>query len=187
MKKNIDYTVIRSDRKTLSIEVKDAGVIVRAPRRVPAYQIKDFVEEHRSWIEKQLAKQEEASRRAADLPKLTEKELDALYDEAAAVIPERVRCYAKKLGVTYGRITIRCQKTRWGSCSAKGNLNFNCLLMLAPPECLDAVVVHELCHLKEMNHSKDFYDEVYKIYPEYDRWNRWLKDNGSSLIARVPQ
>ena len=78
----------------------------------------------------------------------------ALADQAVKTIPEKVRYYAPLVGVTYGRITIRNQRTRWGSCSSKGNLNFNCLLMLAPPEVLDSVVVHELCHRKEMNHSK---------------------------------
>ena len=80
--------------------------------------------------------------------------MKALADQAVKTIPERVRYYAPLIGVTYGKITIRNQRTRWGSCSSKGNLNFNCLLMLAPPEALDSVVVYELCHRKEMNHSK---------------------------------
>ncbi len=118
--------------------------------------------------------------------KLTEEELDALKEQASQVIPERVRFYAGKIGVTYGRITIRSQRTRWGSCSSKGNLNFNCLLMLMPPEVLDSVVVHELCHLKEMNHSRDFYDEILKVYPDYYRWNQWLKENGSCFVNMLP-
>ena len=95
-----------------------------------------------------------------DVQPLSEEDMKALADKAVRIIPERVRYYAPLIGVTYGRITIRNQRTRWGSCSAKGNLNFNCLLMLAPPEVLDSVVVHELCHRKEMNHSKQFYEEV---------------------------
>ena len=89
------------------------------------------------------------------------------------------------MGVTYGKITIRNQKTRWGSCSKTGNLNFNCLLMLAPPQVLDAVVVHELAHRKEMNHSPRFYREIEKVYPEYEKWNRWLKENGAILLKRM--
>ena len=88
--------------------------------------------------------------------KLTREKVIALAEEALKVIPERVEYFAKVIGVTYGKITVRNQKTRWGSCSSKGNLNFNCLLMLAPPEVLDYVVVHELCHRKQMNHSKAF-------------------------------
>ncbi|MDY3888895.1 MAG: M48 family metallopeptidase, partial [Agathobacter sp.] len=82
-------------------------------------------------------------------------------------IPKRVAYFADIMGVDYGRITIRMQKTRWGSCSSKGNLNFNCLLMLAPPEVIDYVVVHELCHRKEMNHSKAFWREVERVLPDY--------------------
>ena len=90
------------------------------------------------------------------------------------------------LGAEFNRVTIRCQKTRWGSCSAKKNLNFNCLLMLAPAEVIDSVVAHEVCHLKEMNHGARFYALVREIFPDYDRCNRWLKDNGKLLMARIP-
>ena len=85
------------------------------------------------------------------------------------------------LGVTYGRITIRNQRSKWGSCSSKGNLNFNCLLMLTPPEVIDS----ELCHRKEMNHSERFYAEVLRIFPDYYKWNKWLKENGGAIIARM--
>ena len=96
-----------------------------------------------------------------------------------------MKFYAEKIGVTYGRITIRNQKTRWGSCAANGNLNFNCLLMATPVEVIDSVVVHELCHRRHMNHSKEFYGEIYRVYPDYDKWNKWLKDNGGLLIKRM--
>ena len=85
------------------------------------------------------------------------------------------------MGVTYGRISIREQKTRWGSCSSKGNLNFNWRLIFAPPEVLDYVVVHELAHRKEMNHSKAFYAIVESIMPDYRKWKKWLKENGGTL------
>ena len=114
---------------------------------------------------------------------LSDEEVAKLTAEAKRVIPERVAYYAPIVGVSYGRVTIRHQKTRWGSCSAKGNLNFNCLLMLTPPEVLDSVVVHELCHRKEMNHSKRFYAEVYRVFPDYDKWDKWLKKNGKSIIS----
>ena len=86
------------------------------------------------------------------------------------------------MGVTYGRIAIREQKTRWGSCSGKGNLNFNWRLIFAPPEVLDYVVVHELAHRKEMNHSKNFYAIVESVMPDYKKWKKWLKENGESLF-----
>ena len=113
------------------------------------------------------------------------KELLDLRKQAKEYFPQRVAYYADLLGVHPGRITIRCQKTRWGSCSSKGNLNFNCLLMLTPPEVIDSVVVHEVCHLLEMNHSKRFYEHVYRVYPEYKKHHSWLKKHGPELMARV--
>ena len=108
-----------------------------------------------------------------------------MADRAAAIIPPRVRHYAALLGVTYGRITIRNQKTRWGSCTSDGNLNFNCLLVETPPEVLDSVVVHELCHRIHQNHSKAFYAEIARVFPDYDRCAKWLKENGGLLIMRM--
>lgn len=116
---------------------------------------------------------------------LTREDIHILAKEALRVIPERVAYYAPKVGVTYRRITIRNQRSRWGSCSGKKNLNFNCLLMLAPPEVLDSVVVHELCHLLEMNHSKKFYEQVLRVYPDYYRDHEWLKTHGEKLLRRM--
>ena len=93
--------------------------------------------------------------------------------------------YAARIGVDYGRITVRAQKTRWGSCSARGDLSFNCLLMLAPPEVIDSVVVHELCHRRHMDHSPEFYAEVHRIFPDYDKWHGWLREHGPVLLARA--
>jgi len=175
-----DYEIIRSKRKTLSLEVRGDRVVVRAPYLASEWFIKGFVQSHESWIRKRL---EQNSAAESARGSLTEEDIRRLAMQAKEVIPERVRYYAGIIGVTYGRITIRHQKTRWGSCSAKGNLNFNCLLMLAPPEVLDCVVVHELCHRIEMNHSERFYREVYKAFPDYDRWRRWLKKHGRELAS----
>ena len=182
----MEYKLIRSDRKTLAIQLTAEGVVVRAPRRLSDAEIDKFVNAHRDWIEKNLAKA--AAKRPAQPPaRMTVEELKALGQQAMDYIPKRVAFYAPKMGVTYGRITIRSQHTRWGSCSSKGNLNFNCLLMLAPPEVIDSVVVHELAHRKEMNHSARFYAEVKRVFPEYDRWHGWLKENGEALLARLPE
>lgn len=177
----MNYTVLRSDRKTVALQIKNGSVLVRAPRQMREEAIRRFVLEHADWIEKQLARLAEKERAMGTVTPLTQEELLALTERARRVIPERVRHYAERLGVSYGRITIRHQKTRWGSCSSSGNLNFNCLLMLAPPQVLDAVVAHELCHRREMNHSKRFYELLYSICPEYRKWNGWLKKNGPTL------
>lgn len=179
------YQIIRSGRKTLALQIKDGALIVRAPKRAKQAEIDALLEQHRGWIEKHLQKAEACRKAAERLEPLSPEELRALADRAAQIIPERVRYYAPRIGVTYGRITIRNQRTKWGSCTARGNLNFNCLLMLAPPEVLDSVVVHELCHRKEMNHSQRFYAEVLRVFPDYKKWDRWLKDNGGVLLQRM--
>ena len=122
---------------------------------------------------------------ASPVQPLTMEDIQKLADEALRVIPGRVAHYASLVGVTYGRITVRNQKTRWGSCSSKGNLNFNCLLMLAPPEILDYVVVHELCHRKQMNHSPKFWAEVAAVIPDYKTREKWLKTEGTRIMRRM--
>ncbi len=177
--------IIRSSRRTLGMEIKDGELVIRAPYFAPKREIERFVRNNYSWIEKQLRKKEKLQQKMEGVEPLSKEEINALMKEAKQVIPPRAAYYAEKIGVTYGRISIRCQKTRWGSCSAKGDLNFNCLLMLAPPEAMDSVIVHELCHRKEMNHSNRFYSEVLRVFPEYNKWNRWLKENGKVLMARA--
>ena len=184
----METIVIRSRRKTLSMQVKgDGQVEIRAPLRTSDAEIRRFLETHRRWLEKHLQKARALQQAKAGVRKLTGAEIAELKKKAKRVLPERVAYWAPLIGVKPGRIAIRCQKTRWGSCSAKGNLNFNCLLMLAPDGVIDSIVVHELCHLKHMNHSKRFYAEIEKVLPDYRQHQQWLKDNGEFLLARVDQ
>lgn len=176
----INYRLIRSQRKTISIQINPAGeIIVRAPQKMTVEAIDCFVQDKRNWIEKHLPRQ------SGSLAKLSAAQIDDLTQRARTAITERVQYYAPLVGVPYGNITIRCQRTRWGSCSSKGNLNFNCLLMLMPEDVIDYVVVHELCHRKQMNHSKKFWAEVGNILPEYEKSKQWLKENGQLLIGRL--
>ncbi len=186
------YTVIHSNRKTAAIEVRfDGQVIVRVPNRYSGCKVQSFVEEKRPWIERAVKNMEkkrlerERYEKEHPLEKLTREELDQLADDALKDLPMRVRKYAQIIGVQYGRITIRCQKTKWGSCSAKGNLNFNCLLLRAPENVRDYVVIHELCHRKEMNHSPRFWAEVDKVMPDYKVHKKWLRDHGGELMGLV--
>lgn len=173
------YRVIRSKRRTIALEITPAGaLLVRCPQRASNAQIEAFVQSKAAWIGKHLVQKPK-------LPPLTPAEVQSLAQQALQVIPGRVAYYAPKVGVRYGGITIRNQRTRWGSCSSKKNLNFNCLLMLVPAEVMDYVVVHELCHLKEMNHSPRFWAEVEKILPDYRSQKQWLKEHGGALIARL--
>ena len=177
------YRLIRSRRRTVGLEIKDGGLLVRAPLRASLDEIERAIERSRGWGEKHLAI--DTRERASRLPPFTGEELRALAERAAEYIPQRVRYYAPAVGVEVKKIAIRDQRTKWGSCSAKGNLNFNCLLMLTPPEVIDCIVVHELCHRKEMNHSDRFYAEVLRVFPDYRKWEKWLKDNGCIILQRM--
>ena len=186
--RTMEYELIRSRRKSISVEIKQDGrIIVRAPLRLPKWEIERFLLEKQDWILSHRARilQRNAEQAAHPIPALTDAQLRDLKKRASVVIPERVQYFAPLVGVDYGRITIRSQKTRWGSCSSSGNLNFNCLLLLAPPEVLDYVVVHELCHRKEMNHSPRFWAEVGRVLPDYKKRNKWLKENGSRLMLLI--
>ena len=176
------YRIIRSDRKTLSLQITGDGLVIRAPKRMSERQILQFVEQKEAWIRKHLEKRV----RQSVQPAFSQAEIKELAKQASMVLPERVNCWAGRLGVTYNRISIRSQHTRWGSCSTKGNLNFNCLLVLTPPEVLDYVVIHELCHRLEMNHSARFWTLVENCCPDYRSCRRWLKENGAALIHRLP-
>ena len=180
-----NFTVVRSARKTLSLQIRpDGSLLVRAPLKLPEKEILKFVREKSDWIEKHLEKVESVNRTAEQAP-LSMEDIHALAEQALTELPPRVRFFAERMGVTYGRITIRNQRGRWGSCSSAGNLNFNCLLMLAPPEVRDYVIVHELAHRKQMNHSAAFWEEVEKVLPDYRRQVKWLKEQGSQLLARM--
>ncbi len=182
---SIEITIIRTDRKTLAIQLKNGQLIARAPLRMKDEDIYAFVASKRTWVEKHLSQQLARQEQAKTLPRFTADEINDLAQKAMRIISPKVDFYAKKIGVTYNRITIRNQRTRWGSCSSKGNLNFNCLLVLLPDEIIDSIVVHELCHRKHMNHSKQFYEEIEKVFPDYSRCNKWLKENGSIFLSRL--
>ena len=106
-----------------------------------------------------------------------------LYRQSALdYLPSRVAKLAVLHGFRYGAVRIKNQKTRWGSCSAKGNLNFNLRLMMAPPAAIDYIILHELCHLRELNHSPRFWQQVQSVCPDYETWKRWFKANGRQLV-----
>ena len=179
----IPYPLVRSSRKTISIMIKPTGEVeVRCPKRCSKREIDALVVSKEDWIRRHL----ETIAARPQSPILSPEELQNLAKQAAVELPERVRHFANIMGVSVGRVTIRSQRTRWGSCSAKGNLNFNCLLMLCPEVVRDYVVIHELCHRKHLDHSADFWAEVERHCPDYRIRRKWLKDNGAALISRLP-
>ena len=172
-KKMTEYEIIFSKRKTLSLSVNpDGRVIVRAPRGTGKKYIEDFVREHENWIER-------ARKRVADkkysLKEASPEEEKALRRLAREVLPPKVSYYASLIGVAPGRITVTGARTRFGSCSGKNNLSFSFYLMRFPDKAIDYVVVHELCHILQHNHSAEFYKEVEKILPDYKERERLLR------------
>ena len=175
---------VRSNRRTICISIKPGGeIIIRAPRLLPQAAILSFVYEKTEWILSAYEKQKDRQVPSLEVPKDTATlALEKRYRDAAKeYIPKRVEFYQQYTGGHYSKITIRDQKTRWGSCSSNGTLSFNYRLMLAPPRVLDYVVVHELCHLTHMNHSKEIWNMVESILPEYKEYRNWLKENGNTL------
>ena len=190
----IEIPIIRSKRKTLGLEVKyDGTVNARVPMRVPREIIEKFIREHEAWILRkrqewslagssrddvtgELGERKKGGTNAVDpskiLPAVEKKEGKAKIRQ---YVEKQVDYYAKLMGVTYGRISMRNQKTRWGSCSSQGNLNFNNRLLFVPAELVDYVVVHELAHRKEMNHSKAFWNIVERYLPDYKERRRELR------------
>lgn len=168
-----DIEVIRSIRRTISLEITSAGIRLRIPRRLSDLERDIFLEKHSGWLKKKLAaraKRQQGAGRGesggfpvyAELPAKDKAVIKKTFED-------RVSYYADIMGVSYNRITIRDQKTRWGSCSSKGNLNFNYRLYYMPQHLMDYVIVHELSHRRHMDHSKEFWNEVGRFYPEYKK------------------
>ena len=182
---SIPVTLVRSRRKTWSISIEtDLTILMKVPLSVSDNRARQILSSNESRIIKKYTELKKARENmpVSSLTPLQKKALEQRYRQAAKeYFPSRVAYYEQIIGVTHASIRIRDQKTRWGSCSSKGNLNFNWRLMLAPPRVLDYVVVHELCHRKEMNHSKAFWDAVETVLPDYVQLRKWLKDNGGKL------
>lgn len=183
---NLPYTIIKSKRKTCAISIdEECRITMRIPLCMNMKEAESFLQAKSLWLITHYLKllEKKNSRPHSDLSAVQKNALEKRYKEAAReYIPKRVAYYHTITGGNYSRISIRSQKTRWGSCSSKGTLSFNWRLMLAPPSVLDYVVVHELCHLTHMNHSSAFWQAVEKAFPDYRNARKWLKDHGSELV-----
>ena len=175
--REIHLKVIRSARKSIGLDVRgEKTVYVRIPAGLPDPELKRFIEEHRQWIFEKISlvqkrKDNRIETGATSPEALSPEEIRKITEKFSS----RVQYYSRRMGVTVGRLTISNQKTRWGSCSAKGNLNFNYQLYYLPEELLDYVVVHELAHRRYMNHSEAFWNEVEKYCPSYRQCRERLK------------
>ncbi len=167
-----EYILKRSQRsRTMRLTVRPGGsVVLSVPFYASESVIERFMFQQQEWIRRATEKM----RHLKPLP-IGRKEYVERKEEARALIVERVAYFSAIYGFTYGRIAIRNTKSLWGSCSRKGNLNFSYALIHLPPELVDYVVVHELCHLKEHNHGRSFWDLVARALPEYQILRRSLR------------
>lgn len=183
---NFPVRVLRSKRKTLSLEIcPDLTVVCRVPKRISQAELREFLQRKESWLTEHYARMQ---KELQDTVKLSKSEREALREQAREILARRLLYYAPLIGrkgVSYHQLHIRFQRTRWGSCSMQGNLNFNALLALCPGEVQDYVVVHELCHRVQMNHSERFWAELARVYPEYKRARSWLREHGRELLRKI--
>ena len=178
----MEYTLKRSARRSIAIQIKsDGNVIVRVNYGTPLSRIEKFVSEKSEWIAKNVAKIQSA----CGAPEFTESDIKGFIQKAKEKLPERVAYFAKVIGVSYGKITVKKMRTVWGSCSVRGNLNFNCLIAAIPEEIADYVIIHELCHRKQMNHSRAFWNLVAVFCPDYKAKRKWLKTRGTHYLNRI--
>ena len=147
----MDYAVVHSGRRTIAIQIqRDGRVVVRAPYAATAEDIRRVVDSHRDWVEKTVAR-----------------EMEELARQGREYLPRRVAYWAARMDVMPTGLHITSARTRWGSCSGKNSLCFSLFLMRYPPEVIDAVVVHELAHIRHKNHGPEFYRLVETTLPDY--------------------
>ena len=196
----LDYELERKNKKTVSVKIlADGRVLVSAPKHLPKSAIADMLNKHQKWIEKKQAeyaklRQEQGSfdfsagQRLLYLgeyyPCAEVCDREAAFgqagkwyrEQAQTIVPPRVSFWAKQMDVAYAKVKINSARSRWGSCSAKGNVNFSWRILFLPPELVDYIIVHELCHLKQLNHSTTFWREVADILPDYRTRQAALKE-----------
>ena len=164
---DFDYTLIYSDRRTLSAKITRSGKLeVRAPKNMSESTVRDFLSSKSEWIKKHLAEYEDRPARF-DLDSYDKKEIAELKKKTRAMVEEFIALYAPVLRVTPTAVRINTAKGRFGSCSGKNSLNFSCFLSLYPERAVEYVVVHELCHIIEHNHSSRFYSHIKRVMPDY--------------------
>lgn len=171
---NIEYKLIRSKRKSISVEITAGlSVLVRAPLLMSNKAIDDFVSSHADWIYNHIELQRQRMKRC--LPEPTEVETAYLKQRAKEFIPERVDHFSKIMALSPKSVRITSAKKRLGSCSGDNRLNFSYRVMMYDSDVIDYVVIHELAHIKEHNHSKRFYSLVEQFCPDYRKIEKKIK------------
>lgn len=169
----------KSARRTLVIQVTQSGeVVVRAPRLMPDFLVNRFVNKKREWILKSVKKVSKIPKKSFPNSK---KDYLEKKKKVNLLIKNRLTYFNKFYNFKFNGVSIKNQSTRWGSCSSKGNLNFNYKIIYLTPEQQDYIVVHELCHLEQMNHSKNFWNLVEKTLPNFRNVKKQIKESGIRL------
>ena len=172
----MNYKIIRSDRRTLGISIsKDCEIIVRAPKNLSDKLIEQEIEKARNWIEKAVIKQKQRQTSLMN-SEFDEDTIKRMKEETLKVVTPITDKYAKQMKVSPTSIKITAARTRYGSCGGKNSLCFSYLLAQYPIEAIEAVVVHELAHIKHKNHGKRFYAFIYSVMPDYDKRIKLLKE-----------
>ena len=176
--KVVEYTLKRNRRsKGVRLIIhRDGRLVATAPGRVSLRTIEDFFNHKSAWILEKLAIF--SALPGGTTPENVRGEYREYKEQARALAHDRLRYFNAHYGFTYGRISVKAQKTLWGSCSRQGNLNFNYKIAIIPPALADYIVVHELCHLKELNHSPRFWSLVAETIPDYAVCRRELRKIG---------
>lgn len=172
------YTLRKSNRaKHLRISIHPGGeVVVTIPRNISDKIVENFLQEKRPWIDRKKNLMEQYPKKTE--LKLSKKERNNLKEQTRIFVQDKLHFFNRNYKYSWNKISIREQKTRWGSCSRKKNLNFNSKIALLPEKLAEYIVVHELCHLGEFNHSKRFWNLVEKILPDYKQRRSDLKTKG---------
>jgi hypothetical protein len=181
MPEHIEYRLVRSKRRSIALHITDDAVLcVRAPHKVSREIIDDFINKKIKWVKKHL-NMARAHMEAACAARQEAQPIDHYKKQAKQFIPARVGELSSLTGLSYKGIKITSARKRFGSCSLTNKLTFSWRLLLAPEEVLDYVIIHELAHTAEKNHSKRFWSKVRELMPDYRSAHTWLKQNGASL------
>ncbi len=165
MKISVKYSVVRSNRRSIAVQVDDeCNVTVKAPLTCSDEHIEEFLEQKKEWLQKAIASQLEKAKKKKSY---SDEDIKILRAQAKEIIPQKVRHYSEIMGVSPTGIKINSAKKRYGSCTGENSLNFSLYLMDKPDEFINYVVIHELAHIRHHNHSKDFYKFIEQFMPEY--------------------
>ena len=172
------YELIRSDRKTLSLEIKkDCSILVRAPKKCPEKTIDEFIRKNSDWIERTLIKIQQRNQ-FAEKYAISDSDKAEYIKKAKQYLPERTKYWSKITGLTPAYVHITSAEKRYGSCNSKNGICFSFRLMAYPTDAIDYVILHELAHIKHKNHSKDFYGFIAKYMPDYKNKEKILRHKG---------